>query len=304
MLPVRAAGAAMDALGDKNLPLTQVAATYVLIFILNALIMTYYGWSFQAKWYTYLVIAVVNSMAACSLVEAMKYSSVTSMGLLSCSGVLLSIPLSYFFLNARFSPLHYVGALSLIAGIVLLLLTDKSKDTSKSKTIWGDLLLIGSSCLYTIDSILIEKLLKETMPIYELYTVVSGYSFCFACIALTLAGEYKHIIPSSAKIGLLQSGASATQFFAYAVMPIILTWSGSTVGQLSLLSAAIWAVPVRILLLDGFGSTWWIFAIAVSLTVAGILFYIGGGDVYAKSQDPHPEMVEDDNEYAPCPDGL
>lgn len=273
-------GAAMESLEDQNLPFMQIAMVYALLFIVNGVRMAYSGWFLHAKWYAYMVIAMVDALAAFCLVQALKYTSVTSIGILSCSGVVLSIPLSYFVLKARFHFLHYAGAGLFMGGIVMLLLSRTSAETSGSHPILGDLLLISSSCLYTIDFVVMENYLKDSTPTYEFLCMISSFGLFFVLVASFIAGEYKYIVLPVTGVGLLRFGAFLALFFVYSLMPIVVTWSGSTVGQLSLLSGAIWSIPIRFLLLGGLGSVWWIFLIAVLLTVGGLLLYIIGGDVY------------------------
>lgn len=278
-------GAAMEDLEDRNLPISQVAMCYAMLFIVNGIVMICLGLKLQAKWYLYIVIALVDTAASYVSVHALQYTSVTSMGILSCTGVIVSIPLVYFAFEARFHLLHYIGVGLAIAGIVLLVLSDKSADSAGRHAIWGDVLLILGSCLYTVNSVVIEKTLKRNVPFSELLCMMSGFSFVFSCVAFVAAGEYKQLIPPSSRVGLLRLGAILAQFVVYSLVPFIVKWSGSTILQLSFLSTAVWAVPIRLLWLGGFGSEWWIFLISAVLTVSGVLLYVGGGNVYRESRD-------------------
>lgn len=273
----------MEALGDQSLPMTQANLNYGALTIVYGLVMIWSRSGLHARWYVYLAIGLLDALAFVTILTGMEFTSVTSMGVLVSSGVISSIPLTYCMFKPRFRLLHYIGVVLSIAGIVLLVLSDKSAESSSPHVIWGDMLLILGNFLYAVSSILMEKVLKTKVPYSEVICMMSLFGYLFTGAILLVIGEYKRFIPSSTRIGLLRSGVVSSSFVVYSLCPAILEWSGTTVEQLSFLSTAVWAVPIKVLTLGGFGSEWWIFMVAALLTVVGILLYIAGGDVYAAS---------------------
>lgn len=285
------AGAAIEALGDDNLPITQVALSYATILIVYGVVTIHYREGLHAKWYAYLVLGLVDSMAFFCVVYGMRFTSVTSMGVLASSGVISSIPLTQFVFRGRFRFPHYAGVVLTTAGIILLVVSDKTADSSGPHVVFGDAILILGNFLYALSSIILEKVLKTNIPVYEALTMMSAFGCLSSVVGLVVAGEYKHFVPQSTRIAWLFASVVVGEFVIYTLCAPVLAWSGTTVEQISFLSTAVWAVPVRLLFFGGFGSEWWIFLISVFLTVVGILVYIAGGDVYAASSSKNQDLV-------------
>lgn len=288
------AGAALEILGDKSLPFTQAALSYGVLFVVFGVIMLSSRSGYHSKWYYYMLIGLVDAMAFCCFFYGMEFTSVTSMGVLACSGVIASIPLAFCFFRVRLNLMHYIGIGLTIGGIVLLVLSDRSKDSSSSHAFWGDLCILLGNSLYPLSAILMERALKVGVHFSEVMCLMSGFGGLFTLGMLGIVGEYKHFVPSTIKIGLLRTGSVLAEFVLYALGPAVLAWSGTTVLQLSYLSTAVWAVPVRMLFVGGFGSELWSFVLAAALTITGILLYITGGDVYAIRADKREDVVNTD----------
>lgn len=281
----------MDALDEQNAPATQAAFSFAVLFVVYGIAMVYNRTGLHAHWYVYMAIGLIDAVAFYATTYGMYFTSVTSMGVLTSSGVISSIPLAHCVLKARFRPLHYVGVVLAMAGIILLVLADKSSDSSGDHVVVGDVLILLGNFLYTLSAIVIEKVLKTSIPFHEVLCMLSAYA-CVASVAVFFAiGEYKYFVPLFTKIGLLRSVAIVTKVGIYSLLPPILAWSGTTVMQLSFLSTSIWAVPLRLVFFGGFGSEWWIFMMAAVVTAVGILLYIIGGNVYTTSAGEHHDLV-------------
>lgn len=121
---------------------------------------------FDACFYLYPSCQVVFSHAhwldRCTInchFYGMEFTLVINMGVLSCFGVIASIPLAFCFFpdSTSSTALYPVG--TTIAGIVLLVLSD-DKAVFKSSCTLGKVLLMISCSLLTLSSIILKKVLK------------------------------------------------------------------------------------------------------------------------------------------------
>lgn len=273
----------MEALKEKNLPMTQMTMCYVLLFVSNGGLMLWYGKELHSKWYTYLGMGVCDIVATYCTISAMAYTSVISWGVLSPAGVILCIPLAHFILGTRHRPLHYLGVIITILGILLLILFDQSGGSSGPNALWGDGLLLVGAFLYSANSIWIEKVLRAGAPQYEVLCAMSGFGMFLGTAGIFLLYENHTAFAPTYNEGLLRLGAIAAQFALYVCIPLVVHWSGATVVQLSLLGAAVWAVPFKYIFFDGLGQHWWVFALSALFSILGISLYTLTGDVNAKN---------------------
>ena len=75
-----------------------------------------------------------------------------------CAGVLL---LSWLFLDAHFKLGHWIGAAICLAGLALLVTTDRafSSDSKAERPLLGDALVLMGATLYSFCNVAQEKLL-------------------------------------------------------------------------------------------------------------------------------------------------
>lgn len=276
-------GTAMEALKEQNLPVTQIAMSYVLLFVSNGVLMLWFQQGLHSKWYNYLGMSVCDAFATYCTVSAMAYTSVISWSVLSPTGVILCIPLSHFVLGTRHRLLHYLGVILTVMGIALLIVFERSGGSSGSNALRGDGLILIGAFLYSANSIWVEKVLRAGAPQYELLWAMSGFGLSLAIAGIFLLGENHAQFAPTNREGLLRGGAIAAQFALYSCMPVVVHWSGATVMQLSLLGAAVWAVPFKYIFFDGLGPHWWVFALSAALSILGIAVYTLTGDVNDKN---------------------
>lgn len=76
------------------------------------------------------------------------------------SGVLV---LSQIILGAKYKTCHWIGAIVCMAGLAILIVSDKSEESNSQspRPILGDSLALLAACLYAITHVLQEKLLGK-----------------------------------------------------------------------------------------------------------------------------------------------
>ena len=81
--------------------------------------------------------------------------------------------MSWLFLDARYSPGHWLGSGACVGGLALLILTDRafSSPTDTSRPLVGDLLVLVGASGYAACNVMQEKLLGTSPLFPALYCV-------------------------------------------------------------------------------------------------------------------------------------
>ncbi len=143
--------------------------------------------------------AVPRALRCAAQVLAYRYTSLTSVTLLDCFTIPLAVALSAAVLGARYCPGHYAGAAVCLAGLVILVLSDRgggdgggsSGGREGAGRAWfGDALVLLGASLYAGCNVLAEKLLGEPVlhPRTILCCTLCGTD-CGPCWGLGSPGE-------------------------------------------------------------------------------------------------------------------
>ncbi|OVA11387.1 Solute carrier family 35 member SLC35F1/F2/F6 [Macleaya cordata] len=230
----------------------------------------------QAKWYYYLLLALVDVEANFLVVKAYQYTSLTSVMLLDCWTIPCVIILTWFFLKTKYRFRKFVGVGVCIAGLVLVVFSDvhAGDRAGGSHPIRGDLLVIAGATLYAVTNTSEEFLVKnadrvEVMAMLGLFgAIISG------CQIAILERQELRSIHWSAGALLPFIGFAAAMFLFYSTVPILLKISGATMLNLSLLTSDMWAVLIRIFAYHE--KVDWMYFIAFAAVAVGLIIYSGG----------------------------
>ncbi|KAJ9531666.1 hypothetical protein QJQ45_021795 [Haematococcus lacustris] len=228
----------------------------------------------------------------CTL-QAYQYTSITSVTLLDCFTVPVVMFLTWLLFRqapllaqseTRYGAGHLAGAGLCIAGLSMLVLTDRQSETGGPQPLLGDVLVLLGACVYA------ERVLVDT-PAYELLAMLGVCGAGVAAVqAVVLERDAWHSSSWDARsLGALV-GFAAALFCFYVLVPLVLKWGGSTVLNLSLLTSDLWAAGARALLFHGFGGTAPYFAVALVAEASGILVYSLAGPTTTATSHQHPHQ--------------
>lgn len=274
-----------------NAPTSQSFLNYVLLAVVYGCIMLYRKEALKAKWYYYILLALVDVEANFLVVKAYQYTSLTSVMLLDCFSIPSVIILTWLFLKTKYRYRKFVGVAVCVAGLVMVVFSDvHASDRAKgSNPIKGDLLVIAGSMLYAISNVSEEFLVKSADRV-ELMAMLGFFgAIVSACqISILERNELKAIHWSAGAV-LPFVGFAAAMFVFYSSVPILLKMSGSTMLNLSLLTSDMWAVLIRIFAYHE--KVDWMYFIAFAAVAVGLVIYSGGD----KEEDQHRAEVADED---------
>lgn len=274
-----------------NVPTSQSFLNYVLLAIVYGITMILRKRALKAKWYYYVVLALVDVEANFLVVKAYQYTSITSVMLLDCFTIPCVIIFTRFFLKTKYRIKKLTGASICIAGIVIVIFSDvhASDRAGGNSPLKGDLLVIAGSILYAVSNVSEEFLVKSADRV-ELMALLGSFGAIVSAIQISILerNELKSI-RWSAGAALPFVGFSAAMFMFYSLVPVLLKLSGSAMLNLSLLTSDMWAVFIRIFAYHQ--KVDWMYFIAFAAVVIGLVIYSGGD----KDDEQHTADVADED---------
>ncbi|KAK9288195.1 hypothetical protein L1049_016644 [Liquidambar formosana] len=222
-----------------NAPTSQSFLNYVLLAVVYGGIVLYRSKALKAKWYYYVILALVDVEANFLVVKAYQYTSLTSVMLLDCFSIPCVIILTWLFLKTKYRFRKFIGVAVCVAGLVVVVFSDvHASDRARgSNPIKGDLLVIAGSMLYAVSNVSEEFLVKSADRV-ELMGMLGLFGAIFSACQITILerNELKSIHWSAGAV-LPFIGFAAAMFLFYSSVPILLKISGSTMLNLSLLTS-------------------------------------------------------------------
>uniref|UniRef100_A0A7N0UQ02 Solute carrier family 35 member F1 n=1 Tax=Kalanchoe fedtschenkoi TaxID=63787 RepID=A0A7N0UQ02_KALFE len=276
-----------------NAPTSQSFLNYVLLGVVYVSCMIYRRKALKAKWYYYVILAVVDVEANFLVVKAYQYTSITSVMLLDCFTVPSVILLTWLFLKTKYSARKFIGVAICLAGLVTVVFSDvHSTDRARgSNPVKGDILVIAGSLLYAVSNVSEEYLVKSADRV-ELMGLLGLFGAIVSAIQISVLerAELKSIHwTASAAVPFF--GFAAAMFLFYSSVPILLKLSGATMLNLSLLTSDMWAVLIRIFAYHE--KVDWLYYIAFGAVAIGLVIYSGGDkELEQQRADVADEEVE------------
>ncbi|KVI07900.1 Protein of unknown function DUF914, eukaryotic [Cynara cardunculus var. scolymus] len=216
-----------------NAPFTLSFFAYLAMTLVFGSILLYRRQKPHISWYWYVLLAFVDVQGSYLVNTSYQFSSVTSVTLLDCTTVVWVILLTWIFLGTKYSIWQFFGAALCVTGLCLVLLSDSGVGGGGgSNPILGDVLVIAATCFFAFSNV--------------------GEEFCVKKI-LTFAGY------------------GIAGFMYYSLTPLVLQASGATLFNLSLLTADMWAVVIRVFLYHQ--KVDWLYYVSFLLVGIGLVIY-------------------------------
>ncbi|CAN6448897.1 unnamed protein product [Victoria cruziana] len=252
---------------------SQSFFNYVLLAVIYGGIVLHRRKGLHAKWYYYVMLALVDVEANYLVVKAYQYTSLTSVMLLDCWTIPCVIFLTWMFLKTRYGILKFTGVAICISGLVMVVFSDvHASDRGRGNNpIKGDLLVIGGSMLYGISNVSEEFLVKNADRV-ELMAMLGTFGALISACQITILERHElQSIHWTTGAVLPFVGFALAMFLFYTLVPILLKISGSTMLNLSLLSSDMWAVLIRIFAYQE--QVDWMYFLAFFMVAVGLIVY-------------------------------
>ncbi|XP_044498130.1 solute carrier family 35 member F1-like isoform X1 [Mangifera indica] len=273
-----------------NAPTSQSFLNYVLLGIFYGSYMLYRRQPLKAKWYYYVILALVDVEANFLVVKAYQYTSLTSVMLLDCWSIPCVMVFTWIFLKTKYRFKKITGVLVCIAGLVLVVFSDvhSGDRAAGSNPRLGDGLVIAGATLYSISNVSEEFLVKNADRI-ELMSFLGIFGAIISAVQISiLERDELKSIHWTAGASLPFFGFALAMFLFYSFVPVLLKMSGSTMLNLSLLTSDMWAVVIRIFAYHE--KVDWMYFVAFAAVAVGLVIYSGGDG----EEDQHLAEVVDE----------
>ncbi|XP_024987583.1 solute carrier family 35 member F2-like [Cynara cardunculus var. scolymus] len=201
---------------------------------------------FFISWYWYVLLAVADVQGGYLVNKAYQFSSITSVTILDCATVVWVIILTWLFLGTKYSLWQFLGAALCVTGLCLVLLSDSEVGGGGgSNPILGDILVIAGTCCFALTNVSEEFCVKKVGRI-EVITMLGLFGMLVSLIEIVFSYSEEEEHVSVFHNHPLVNRDVSFMFCSFA--PLVLQASGATLFNLSLLTADMWAVAIRVLL--------------------------------------------------------
>jgi drug/metabolite transporter (DMT)-like permease len=264
-------------------------------------------------WRRYLLLALLDSQANYLVTSAIPvgHASITSATLLSCLSVPASMALSWLVMSRRYTARHAAGAAVCVLGVAVMVAADAGaggasappSSSSSPHRLLGDVLAAAGAVMYACSNVLQERLLVAAAAggstegggkegggaglATELLASLGAFgSPILALQSLVLERRALSAALSSSSSTFSFATFAGALFVFYSLLPIVLSWGGASLLNVSLLTVGLWAAGARVAFFGGFGSGREVraFAGALALVSAGIVLYSTAGPPRAEEE--------------------
>ncbi|KAF3693351.1 Solute carrier family 35 member F2 [Channa argus] len=199
----------------------------------------------KSRGWKYLLLGLVDVEANYAVVKAYQYTTLTSVQLLDCFVIPVSILLSWWILKTRYRPVHYVAVCICVLGVGAMVGADllAGRDQgSTSNILLGDGLVLLSATLYAVSNVCQEYTVKNLSRV-EFLGMVGLFGTVTSTIQLVILERSEvGAIQWSWQVGLLFSAYALCMYALYSCMPIVIKLSSATSVNLSLLTADLFSL--------------------------------------------------------------
>uniref|UniRef100_A0A665TEU7 Solute carrier family 35 member F2-like n=1 Tax=Echeneis naucrates TaxID=173247 RepID=A0A665TEU7_ECHNA len=199
----------------------------------------------KSRGWKYLLLGLVDVEANYAVVKAYQYTTITSIQLLDCFVVPVLMILSWWILNARYRPFHYVAVCICLLGVGAMVGADllAGRDQgSTSNILLGDALVLLSATLYAVSNVCQEYTVKNLTRV-EFLGMIGLFGTIISAIQMVLL-EREEIaaIQWSWQVGVLFAAFALCMYTLYSCMSIVIQLSSATSVNLSLLTADLFSL--------------------------------------------------------------
>ncbi|XP_076950134.1 uncharacterized protein LOC143623015 isoform X3 [Bidens hawaiensis] len=255
-----------------NLPVALGLFGYLTLTMVNGSILLYRRHELIIPWYWYALIAFFDVQGNYLFNSAYYFTSSTSVALLDCWTVAWAILFTWIFLGTKYTLWQLLGAALCGLGLCLVVLSDADVGgAGGSNPLLGDILVIGGTVFFALANVGEEFCVMKNSRL-EVLAMFGLFGTLFSVIEIAIF-ERKNLeaVTWSTELILTFVGYAVGLLMYYTLTPLILQRSGSTLFNLSLLTADMWAVAIRIFFYHQ--QVEWLYYVSFSLVGVGLLLY-------------------------------
>lgn len=279
-----------------NAPFTLAFFSYLALTLVFGSVLLYRRQKPQISWYWYVLLGFADVQGSYLVNTAYQFSSITSVTILDCWTVVWVILLTWIFLGTKYSLWQFLGAALCVSGLCFVLLSDSGVGGSGgSNPILGDVLVIAGTCFFALSNVGEEFCVKK-VDRTEVLTMLGLFGMLVSVVEMTLF-ERKNLesISLSPEVIFTFAGYGVAGFMFYSITPLVLQASGATLFNLSLLTADMWAVVIRVFLYRQ--KVDWLYYISFLLVGIGLV-------IYSKTEKYSNELLQLENDEPDTPYAL
>lgn len=236
----------------------------------------------QSFW-MFAVLAFLDVEANALVVLSYRYTSITSVMLLDCWSIPVTLALTRIFGLAKYRRGHYIGAALSVAALFLLIATDARFQNADSaplhRPILGDFLVLFGSFIYSCSNVMQEHMLFD-VSVEKILFGMGVFGFLLSCVQGLLFEMKSAMLAAWSLSSLATVGIYVLSMFGfYSLVPLQLSLGGAAMLNISLLGSDIWTGLARWLFLGGFSIVNAIcFLFVLILLAGGIFLYSWSGN--------------------------
>ncbi|KAI7748781.1 hypothetical protein M8C21_033585, partial [Ambrosia artemisiifolia] len=186
----------------------------------------------------------------------------------------------------------FLGAVICVSGLCLVLLSDSGVRAvgGGSNPVLGDALVIAGTCFFALSNVGEEFCVKKTGRI-EVIAMIGLFAMLMSLTGMAIF-EFKNLesISWSPKVMLTLIGFGISGFMFHSLAPLVLRASGATLFNLSLLTADMWVVVIRVFIYHQ--KVDWLYYVSVLFVGIGLVVY----SKTEKYSNELPKLENDDHD--------
>ncbi|KAK9068409.1 hypothetical protein SSX86_012522 [Deinandra increscens subsp. villosa] len=278
-----------------NSPATLGLFGYLALTVVNGSILLYQRHELIIPWYWYALLAFIDVQGNYLFNSAFYFTSITSVALLDCWTVAWAILFTWKFLGTKYSLQQLLGAAICGLGLCLVVLSDAGVGGGGgSNPLLGDIIVTGATICYALSNVGQEFCVKKNCRL-EAYAMLGLFGMLFSVIEIVIF-ERKNLeaLTWSPELILVFAGYMVTFLLFCTLTPLILKEGGATLFNLSLLTADMWVVLIRIFIYQQ--QVEWLYYVSFSVVGVGLF-------IYSKTEE-NPNLSQESEYEIPSPQYL
>jgi solute carrier family 35 protein F1/2 len=255
----------------------------------------------QAPAWIYFFVTLWDVEANYVTVLAFKFTTLTSVNLFDALAIPSAMVLSRIFLKRSYVPIHVIGAVICMSGIVVNVFTDYQVDKHNKEAtddlvaveqereyphrLWGDILAIYGGLIWGANNVIQEYAIRNSGQPLEFLGVIGFFGTFISIVQIALlerddfstlfaTGDVSHTTCVTTSEVLLILGYILCVALMYILSAYFLLFSESALYNLSLLSSDLWTVIFSVVAEHIVPPP--LFFLALLLIVSGVVLYETG----------------------------
>jgi len=203
-----------------------------------------------------------------------RYTNLLSAQLINFWAIVVVVIISFLFLKVRYRPLAIVGIFVCVAGMGLLLVSDKIQhvnDYSAPNPLKGDLFCLLGATAYGFSNT-IQEFLASKRPLYEVIGMLALWGIIIdgVIVAIWERDEIRDAAWSGV-IGGYVAGYDILLILFYSICPLVFRMGSAAFLNISLLTGNFWGAIIGIHLFHV--QVHWLYPVAFVLILVGLAVY-------------------------------